>query len=374
MVVAAQEGGAYSGVCDEASATGIHKGDYGIVMQTNKLHIGDNLPILRDMEDASVDLVYLDPPFGSGKSWHGLRGHVCEGVSFEDSKFSVDEDPPNEVAAFVKAQSDKDKAYLTFITLRLAELRRILKPTGSLYLHCDDYMSHYLKVCLDMLFGRSNFKNDIAWLRRTGVITVPKNLFPKITDSILLYGKSDKAFFSLPRRPRSQEQIDTFSQVDKDGRRYRTHAKEFNKSSTRFNQYLDEAKDIAIGDNWHEDELRMNAVCPDRTGWPTEKPIKLLTRIIEASSTEGDLVLDPFAGSGTTLVAAELLNRRWCGIDINKEATRILNHKLQHHIGALLAPNIPQERHSSPQCDLVEQIGTGIDPNQITPQNATQAL
>ena len=304
----------------------------------NRLLIGDNLPHLRSLPDESVDLVYLDPPFLTGQKWENLEGYHAEDVEFDDRSFDNAEPPPKETVGFIMLMPPRDAAYLTFMALRLAELRRVLKTTGSIYLHCDSKQSHNLRVVMDMLFGRGNFRNHIAWFRSVFIQNCTKHIYPRAQDHILFYGKSDKAYFQPPRRPRDPEQdAKNFNKVDADGRKYRWEQKGRGRDAPKFKSYLDEVKDLHITDLWSERELLYQSGA-FRTGWPTEKPMQIMQRIVESSSREGDLVLDPFAGSGTTLVAAELLKRRWIGIERNKEGVEILEIKMREMAGGLFMP------------------------------------
>ena len=304
----------------------------------NRLLLGDNLPHLRSLPDESVDMVYLDPPFLTGREWDELDGYHCEDVSFDDRSFANAEPPPKEAVPFLNILSSSEAAYLTFMSLRLAELRRVLKPTGSIYLHCDSKQSHNLRVLMDLLFGRSNFRNFITWFRSVFIQNCTKHIYPRAADHILFYAKSDKAYFSPPRRPRDPEQdAKNFNKVDPDGRKYRWEAKGRGRDAPRIKSYLDEAKDLQVTDVWAERELLYGSA-DFRTGWPTEKPMQLMHRILEGGSREGDLVLDPFSGSGTTLVAAELLKRKWIGIEQNPEGARILEIKMREKAGGLFMP------------------------------------
>ena len=309
-------------------------------MQTNKLHIGDNLPILRDMEDASVDLVYLDPPFLTGDTWHGLDGSVTEGLSFSDKHFHNDEPPPKCVAAFIALLSNKQADYLTYMTLRLFELHRVLKRTGSIYLHCDWRMSHYLKVCLDFIFGKANFRNEIVWRRHHGQGNASEKSYPTVNDNILFYAKSKDSYFNLPRLPRNDDLDSRYHKIDENGRRYFTlQGSHRGLKGNKRTYYLDEMEGVRVNSLWISHDLIYSPNNRD-THYPTEKPLPLLSRIVEASSQEGDLVLDPFAGSGTALVAAEALNRRWIGIEKNPECQRVLDVKMQLKVGPLFAPEV----------------------------------
>ena len=328
----------------------------------SRLLIGDNLPHLRELESESIDLAYLDPPFNTGATLQGLEGTKCEGVSFNDSWTDTNEPAPKQCAWFLAGLVPKDRGYLTFMALRLIELHRVLKLTGSVYLHCDNRMSHYLKVLLDLLFGQKNYRNEIVWNRTIAPMISTTKGYPKVKDVILFYTKSDKARFNLPRKARNAE-IDErkFYMVDEDGRPFRHKELGVDRNGKRERYYLDDAKGLPVTDLWTEDELQLFAT-DYRTGWPTEKPLPLLQRIIAASSQEGDMVLDPFCGSGTTLVAAEALRRRWIGMEKNTEARRILDIKMRDTLGGLFTPkigaeNTPQEPPVSPLLARAELSG-----------------
>jgi site-specific DNA-methyltransferase (adenine-specific) len=198
---------------------------------------------------------------------------------------------------------DKALAYCASLAPCLSELHRVLKPTGSLYLHCDVRMSAYLRLMLDALFGRANFRNEIAWAYRTG--GAGKRRFARKHDAILFYTASDDYIFH-PQRERVRYRKRFFSaQQDEHG------------------FYAD----VLLRDVW-EIPAVIN-VSSERTGYPTQKPSTLLERIVAASSNEGDLVLDPYCGSGTTLVAAQKLGRRWIGIDASEEAVKAARKRLK---------------------------------------------
>ena len=259
------------------------------------VHHGDCLEVMRYLSDEHVDLIYLDPPFNSGKDWG----------AFND-KWDTDED------------------YHRFMRERLFEMKRLLKPTGSIYLHCDTSASHYLKIEMDWIFGRKQFRREIIWQETvlSGFKTTANNWI-RGHDTILYYVKGKSFTFNKPSIPHDQKYLDMFDKVDEDGRYY---------VDIRNRRYLDEvvAKGKCVGDVW-SDIASMQHGGPrpkERTGYPTQKPVALLERIVSASSNPGDLVLDPFCGSGTTLVAAQRLGREWIGIDASEEAVEIARGRL----------------------------------------------
>jgi site-specific DNA-methyltransferase (adenine-specific) len=282
------------------------------------LYRGDNLDILRrHVETASVDLIYADPPFNSGKAYFHTE-RKAGAAEYDDKWRWTDHVAANLQSLISNLQSPickslsslfsligpgADMAYLVFMAPRLAEMQRVLKPTGSLYLHCDVRMSHYLRLLLDAAFGRENFRNEIVWAYRTG--GAGKRQFSRKHDVILFYSAS-KHYTFHPQYERVRYAKPFFSaQQDEQG------------------YYAD----VLLRDVW-EIPAVIN-VSKERTGYPTQKPIELLRRIIKASTNEGDLVLDPFCGSGTTLVAALALNRRALGVDANAEAIAIAKRRCE---------------------------------------------
>lgn len=367
----------------------------------NQLYYGDNLEVLRqNIKDESVDLVYLDPPFNSNRAYSLLfkeksgDDSQAQLEAFDDTWiWSYESEAlymelmqatttPNTVKDALEAMrrllGDNDVlAYLVMMTARLIELRRVLKPTGSLYLHCDPTASHYLKITLDAIFGPDRFRNEITW-RRTS--TVKGNTsqgarhFGRNTDSILFYTKSDAYTFNPIFTAYSDEYTrKKFSYVEeRSGRRFQTVSMtgpggaakgnptfevlgvtrywRFSKSEMdrliaegrvyqgkpggvpRQKYYLDEGKGVQLQALWADIDA-INSQAAERLGYPTQKPLVLLERIIMASSNEGDVVLDPFCGCGTTVDAAQKLGRRWIGIDITTLAVDLIDARLRHTYG-----------------------------------------
>ena len=256
---------------------------------------GDCLTAMEKIESDSIDLIYADPPFCSGRDW----GEFDDRWTADNSGLFGD-DWDDEVSRIAGKFHSKSMAnYLSFMASRLEQIHRLLKPTGSLYLHCDPTASHYLKISLDKLFGKGNFRNEISWGYRTGGVS--KNWWSKKHDVLFFYAKNYKKYRHNPQKERIIYGRAFFAKaVDKEGRFY---------------------ADVYVRDFWDDIKAVIN-VSKERTGYPTQKPLKLLERIIKASSNEGDLILDPFCGSGTTLEAAKKLRRNWIGIDIDISSAR----------------------------------------------------
>jgi adenine specific DNA methylase Mod len=369
----------------------------------NQLFYGDNLNVMRgSLKNESVDLVYLDPPFNSKRDYNLLfkspKGHESEAqiTAFEDSWHwgeqaereydelihSLNTDLAEVMQSLRRFLGENDMmAYLTMMSNRILELHRVLKPTGSLYLHCDPTASHYLKIVLDGVFGKENFSNEIIWKRTTTKNDYKQGAvnWPRVHDVILMYHRSTDAAreagkFHQPFEAYEEKTIETFYNFkDADGRRYRlsdltapgqgsrghpqyefkgvTRYWRYNKEKMekldaegriqfrphggvpRLKVYLDDAPGIATGDVW-VDVRGMHNLGTEMLGYPTQKPLALLERIIQASSNEGDVVLDPFCGCGTAVHAAQKLNRTWIGIDITHLAISLIEKRLKNAFGA----------------------------------------
>jgi DNA modification methylase len=295
-------------------------------MMQNTLYTNDNLFVLYGMNSEIADLIYLDPPFNSKRMYSAPVGTKAAGASFKDmwtwedvNDAYLDKliDKYPSVATYIrsigKLHSKAMMAYVTYMTQRLIEMHRILKPTGSLYLHCDPTASHYLKNLLDGIFGRKNFRNEIVWCYGSGGASTKH--FSKKHDVILFYSKTDNYVFevdSVREEYSSPEKVE-FKVVN--GKSYlRKHPKG------------------RIPFDWWRIPILTNTA-KERTGYPTQKPLALLHRIIKASTKEGDLVLDPFCGCATTCVAAQQLQRKWIGIDIEKQAASVLLERLSDDAG-----------------------------------------
>ncbi len=365
---------------------------------TNTLYYGDNLDILRRyIADESVDLIYLDPPFNSNQSYNVLFAEhdgtkaAAQVQAFSDT-WGWDEAAARAYQEVVEAGGQVSltlqafrtmlgasdmMAYLAMMAPRLIELRRVLKPTGSLYLHCDPTASHYLKLLLDWIFRPENFRNEIIWLRTTPKGLMTKRL-PQNHDVILAYQKTASATWNVEAvfAAYDQENLDDkidekYSLRDPDGRRYQLTAlinpnrnrpnltyeflgvtrvwrwtKERMQAAydaglivqtgpgrvPRFKRYLDEQRGRPLGSVWI-DIPPVNSQAQERLGYPTQKPEELLKRIVRLSTTPHDIVLDPFCGCGTAIAAAESLDRRWIGIDITHLAINLVRHRLHGSFG-----------------------------------------
>ena len=368
----------------------------------NTLYYGDNLDILqRYIKDESVDLVYLDPPFNSNANYNVLFAQKDGAQSsaqiqaFEDTwqwdqnaiqtyTHEVEKGGPvaDALRAFNLILGDSNMmAYLTMMAPRLQELRRVLKPTGSLYLHCDPTASHYLKVLLDMVFGAENYRNEITWKRQTAHSDA-KHQFSNVSDSILFYAKSkltqflpqygehDPAYLSKfyrfddndgrglysiadmaspnPRPNMMYEwngfscpakgwryQRSTMEKLEAEGRIWYPKKKDgsfdFSKRP-RLKRYLNEQEGSIITNVW-TDIQPLQFASAEKMGYPTQKPLALLERIINASSNPGDVVLDPFCGCGTAIAAAQKLGRKWIGIDITHLAIGLIKRRMEEAFG-----------------------------------------
>jgi site-specific DNA-methyltransferase (adenine-specific) len=364
-------------------------------MSGNWLYYGDNLDILRHkVPSASVDLVYLDPPFNSNADYNVIfreesgQKSAAQIKAFTDTwhwnhdteraRDEVLTSAPENVAKMLESVvsfigHNDLTAYLVMMTQRLIELHRVLKPTGSLYLHCDPSASHYLKIVLDTIFGPSRFRGEITW-KRTTAHNDPKRP-GRIHDTLLFYTKSDTYTWNKVYTPYSQDYIDShYRNVDEKGRKYRlgdlsapSHGSTagiyewhgrlppqgrmwaltqdkmdelYAAGRIRINsngmpeyiRYLDEMPGVPLQDVW-DDIPPVNAVAQERLGYPTQKPLTLLERVISASSNPEDVVLDPFCGCGTAICAAQHLSRRWVGIDITHLAVSLMKSRLKAMFG-----------------------------------------
>lgn len=305
---------------------------------------GDNLAVLRGMNSESVDVIATDPPFNKGKDFHATPDSLASGSSFQDRwswRDDVDQewidqitdDFPlvmNVINGSRASYGDDMGAFLCFMAVRLLAMRRVLKQEGSIFLHCDPTASHYLKELMDAIFGKENFRNQTIW-HYSGWNKKLRNHFERRHDVILFYTKSKKAKFNGYGTPweSKEEYLKVRKQklrVDEDGREYVLSDRG---GGTRIKRYIEEAMEYGrpIDDVWDVDKL--NNSSKEWLGYPTQKPIELYERLILSASDEGDIVLDPFCGCATTLVAAEKLNRQWVGIDIWKGAPSAVVSRLQ---------------------------------------------
>ena len=362
----------------------------------NHLYFGDNLDILRQrIPDASVDLIYLDPPFNSNATYNVLfrersgEESAAQITAFDDTwRWSIESElayqdvitqqagKVGELLAAMRAflgQNDM-MAYLTMMAQRMVELHRVLKPTGSIYLHCDPTASHYLKMLMDAIFGPENFRNEISWSRSNPKSNHKLN-FPNCRDIILRYSKTNKSIFNRIYGEHDPDYVaKAYRYYDEDGRRYRLLPL-LNPNKDRPNLtyeflgvtrvwrwtkermqrayedgvvvqlkpgavpqqklYLEDSRGRTVTNDWNDIQ---QAAGNEKLEYPTQKPEALLERIISASSNEGDVVLDPFCGCGTAIAAAERLNRRWIGIDITHLAITLIRHRLHDTFGEDLRP------------------------------------
>lgn len=301
--------------------------------KTGALYRGDNLDFLRAFDSETIDLIATDPPFNKGRDFHATPESLASGASFTD-RWSWDDENDVQIEWLLSLQAHHPKvvaviesarlvygddlaAFLCWMGVRLLEMHRVLKPTGSLYLHCDPTASHYLKALLDAIFGKQNFRNEIVW-----AYTGPSNTkrwFPKKHDYILWYSKSDDWKFNINnvRVPYTSGLHNTgtvFGKTDGDNAEVR----------------LREKTGKPVEDWWTDIGSGAHISKKERVGYPTQKPLALYERIVKASSNEGDIVLDPFAGCATTTVAAQRLNRRWVAMDIWEGAHEIVLQRMRN--------------------------------------------
>jgi DNA modification methylase len=276
-------------------------------MDTEVIYCGDNLEVMpKHIPDESVDLIYIDPPFNSSRNYEVFWGEAQERRAFEDRFGDV-------------------MTYLDWMRPRIRELHRVLKPTGSFYYHCDWHASHYIKVELDRVFSFNNFKNEIVWCYDTGGRSTTS--FPKKHDIILRYGRGGRTQFNydsvaLPRDPNTMHESVA---LDDEGKPYQRNIK----LGREYRYYLDKG---VLPNDWWIDIQALNPAAKERLGYPTQKPLALLERIVRASSNEGDIVLDAFCGCGTTLEAAAKDKRRWIGIDMSPTACRVMADRLEKRL------------------------------------------
>lgn len=378
---------------------------------TNHLYYGDNLRVLRDsIRDESVDLIYLDPPFNSNASYNvlfkGPQGNesAAQIEAFDDTWHWTDsaEEAFGEVlrsgngnaAEMLRAMrsflGENDMmAYLAMMAVRLLELHRVLKPTGSLYLHCDPTASHYLKILLDAVFGARNFRNEVIWKRTSSHNDAAQGLtrFGRSHDVILFFSRANKPTWNVQFADYSEAyKAQHYRSVDPNtGRRFKTsdvtaakgggdtsyewkgvtppggrywaysraNMEKFDTEGRlhysrgsgvpRLKHFLDEMPGVPVGTVW-SDIPPINSQAQERLGYPTQKPVALLERILSASSNPGDIVLDPFCGCGTTVHAAEKLGRQWIGIDVTHLAIGLIEKRLRDAF-----PKVAFTTHGVPQ-------------------------
>ena len=294
----------------------------------------DNLDIMQGINNDSIDLIYLDPPFNKNKIFTAPIGSSAEGASFSD--IFREEDVKDEWVQTIKEDNHElyhfldgirnvgnhyNFCYLAYMAIRLIECRRILKETGGLYLHCDPTMSHYLKLLLDCVFGEDNFRNEIIWHYRRW--TAASKKFQKLHDIILFYSKSKKYIFNQLFTNYTEGSV----KRKKQGVLHRF--KDGEEPLLISNKSVNE-NGVAENDVWQIPFIAPSS--KERTGYPTQKPLTLLHRIIKASSNENDIIFDPFCGCATTCIAAEQLNRQWIGIDVFIKAFELVKQRLEKEV------------------------------------------
>ena len=315
-------------------------------METNVFYLGDCLDVMRyDIPAESINLIYLDPPFfGTGVQKGEIDWNPGKmQISYDDSKKfwsrqEIRDNAPMWLQGIAMKKPDSHwkplAKYLYYMMERLEACKRVLKSTGSIYLHCDWRASHYLKLVMDEVFGYNNFRNEIVWSYQRFSRRV-SNKFPRMHDIILFYSKDKNNNFNGLNvenwRPQYHQVRGYHTVVDNGKRKLliydRTKVRNVGIDLSLYDEVADvEIKPPKQGDVWNIQFI--NPINKERTGYPTQKPEKLLERIIKASSNEGDIVLDPFCGCGTTIVVAHKLNRRFVGIDINEQALRVIKLRL----------------------------------------------
>lgn len=355
-------------------------------LKNRTIFCNDNLDVLKGINSTCVDLIYLDPPFNKNKVFSSRLKKNDQKVSFNDIfklkdikdewLQTIEKERPH-LSIYLKAIQSIGKpyniAYCTYMSIRLIECYRILKETGSLYLHCDQTMSHHLKIILDCIFGEENFRNEIYWQRNKSTISDKRTKkFGKQTDNLLWYTKSND-FYTKPYRSYTEEEkTKKFYLEDKKGRyeplqnhfylskgkinkdkiqgRYQykkakptygvwTIKKEnliqldqegliewYQDGSHIYKNYMESYRGKHLTDLWTDIDRPKGK---ESIGYPTQKPLALLHRIIQCHTKKHDVVLDPFCGGGTTLIAAEQCDRQWIGIDFSQDAYRIIKERLK---------------------------------------------
>ena len=365
---------------------------------------GDNLDIMRGMNSECVDLIYLDPPFNSNRNYSAPIGSQAAGAMFKDTwtlsdldmawmGLIADKEPAlyKVLGSAREASGPSMQSYLCMMAVRFMEMRRLLKPTGSIYLHCDPTASHYLKVLMDSIFGASNFRTEIIWKRSSAHSDTKqgRRQHGRIHDTLLFYTKKDDWKWNTVYTDYDQEYVDKFYRHIEPGtgRKYqldnitgpggaskgnpqyevlgvtrywrysRNRMEELIRegrivqtrpgSVPRYKRYLEEMPGSPLQDIWI-DIKPIGSRAAERVNYPTQKPLKLLDRIIKASSNESDMVLDPFCGCATACVASERLGREWVGIDISEKAAELVlmrgrkETNLLHDFRAIHRTDIPR--------------------------------
>ena len=340
---------------------------------------GDNLHILRGLDSETIDLIYLDPPFNSNRTYEAPIGSEAAGAAFKDAWTLSDLDNAwhgelaerepalySAISASEFSHSKGMKAYLIMMGIRMLEMWRVMKPTGSIYLHCDPTAGHYLKTMMDAVFGTDNFRNEIVWCYRGA--GYPKKDFGRRHDIIFRYSKGAEYIFNL------DDVREEYAETTK----------------ARFKHYIGNKRkqgDFGLQklnplgkhpDDWWQ----IQPIAPsakERLGYPTQKPLTLLDRIIKASSNRGDIVFDPFCGCATTCIAAERLQRQWIGIDLSAKAMELVKVRLERdleiteHEGLLgdkvihrtdiptrLVPDEPRQIHAATLFSIEDSEGMAL--------------
>ena len=286
---------------------------------------------MRGMNSASVDLIYLDPPFNSKANYAAPIGSQAAGAEFKDTwglddvnlawHGEIKHEYPglySLLTATREIHGNSMMSYLIYMAARIMEMRRILKPSGSIYLHCDPTASHYLKLLMDSVFSQANFRNEVIWNYRTGGAS--KRTFAKKHDVLLFYAMPDWTFNAQSEKSYTKSKNRRPGIVNYGG----GHAEFFEDDNGVYNY-------VMCRDVW--DFSYIGSTSPERTGYPTQKPLRLLERIIAASSNEDDVVLDPFCGCATACIAADGLHRQWVGIDISPKAADLVQVRMKKELG-----------------------------------------
>ena len=338
-----------------AAAPVMAPGRPSAVLDTRVIYCGDNLEQLRKLPDGCIDLAYIDPPFNSNRNYEVFWGETREKRAFDDRHAST-------------------AAYIDFMRPRCVELHRVLKPTGSFYYHCDWHASHYVKVMLDQIFGENSFQCEIVWKRHNARSTA--GMWPRIHDSIFVYAKGNRFTFHPLQVAADKAKMPHTLITWKDGQKYQTYeltgpgrtqdgesgrpwrgfdpdamGRHWANAHSTIDEWAAadlihfptnggfprrrdekpfeaEARMVTVGSVWTDID-RINQTAKERLGYPTQKPLALLERIIKASSNPNDIILDAFCGCGTALVAAQNLGRQWIGIDVSPTACRVMAKRLR---------------------------------------------
>ena len=324
-------------------------------VKPNALFTNDNLFVLNGMNSACVDMIYLDPPFNSKRFYSAPIGSQAAGASFKDMWTWDDVDwallvrltkqHPHFVQfiqSIERAHGRAMMSYIAFMAQRVFEMHRVLKPTGSIYLHCDQTAGHYLKIMLDFIFGSGNFRNEIVWWYNKW--TNAAKHFQRNHDVVLAYSKSEKYVFNRQYIQTAHKEKVLERGWDRnvakgvrqllvyDRAKAKAEVKKARAKKTKI-VYMDKKPEgVAAPDVW-SDINYLSSGSKERVGYPTQKPVDLLKRIIAAGSDEGGVVLDPFCGCATTLVAAQHLRRRWIGIDVEEKAGELVRERLATEMG-----------------------------------------